>query len=37
MALLSYLCLQYTEEECDKASTAADCSEGPPGVRLLLP
>lgn len=36
MALLRCLCLQHTEE-CDKASPATDCDEGPAGVRLLLP
>lgn len=37
MALLRCLCLQHTAEECDKASPATDCDEGPSGVRLLLP
>lgn len=37
MAFLRCLCLQHTEEECDKVSPATDCDEGPSGVRLLLP
>lgn len=37
MAILRCVCLQHTEEECDKANPATDYDEGPSGVRLLLP